>query len=84
MNRQHYELLISRRLLSGMPPALLATVLLVFSSCSDDELVSATDSKTMPFSSYSTTVRPGRTSTSIASVLGWTVLVTTPARHFRP
>ncbi len=59
MNRQHYELLISRRLLSGMLPALLATVLLVFSSCSDDELVSATDSKTMPFSSYSTTVRPG-------------------------
>lgn len=37
----------------------MTTVLLVFSSCSDDELVSSTDSKAMPYTSYSTTVRPG-------------------------
>lgn len=35
-----------------------AALLLILASCSDDELVSAIGSKTMPFDTYFTTVRP--------------------------
>ncbi len=59
MSRQHYDFWHNRRLLFGRLTILFAAVLISFSSCSDDEIVSATDSKPMPYTSYSTTTRPG-------------------------